>query len=108
MSYHICENCVHSTSTLKRRELKRVYGTCAIAARLRIITPEQAIFFCFKYLKFLVFLTLQPKPDLHDKPYVIGLTGGIASGKSALCKRLEGLGAVSVDCDKLGRLALLW
>ena len=39
-----------------------------------------------------------------ERPYIIGLTGGIASGKSAICKRLEGLGAVSVDCDKLGML----
>ena len=38
-----------------------------------------------------------------ERPYIIGLTGGIASGKSAICKRLEGQGAVSIDCDKLGR-----
>jgi hypothetical protein len=32
------------------------------------------------------------------------VTGGIASGKSAICKRLEKLGAATVDCDKLGNL----
>ncbi|KAK3103806.1 hypothetical protein FSP39_022030 [Pinctada imbricata] len=48
---------------------------------------------------------VKPNPSIPDRPYVIGLTGGIASGKSALCKRLEGLGAVSVDCDKLGHVA---
>jgi len=36
-------------------------------------------------------------------PYVIGLTGGTASGKSSICARLEHLGAVIVDCDKLGK-----
>ena len=39
---------------------------------------------------------------MDSKPYVIGLTGGIASGKSSVAKRLEGLGAHIVDCDKLG------
>ncbi len=38
----------------------------------------------------------------ENKPYVIGLTGGLASGKSSIRKRLEKLGAVSVDCDLLG------
>ena len=38
-------------------------------------------------------------------PYVIGLTGGIASGKSSVCKRLEGLGAKVINCDKLGHKA---
>ncbi|OWF44110.1 bifunctional coenzyme A synthase-like isoform X2 [Mizuhopecten yessoensis] len=46
--------------------------------------------------------TPQKKKNLMSVPYVIGLTGGIASGKSAICKRLEGLGAASIDCDKLG------
>ncbi|GAB1603370.1 bifunctional coenzyme A synthase-like [Argonauta hians] len=51
--------------------------------------------------------TLIKKPDLTNKaipnwPYCIGLTGGIASGKSALCKRLQNLGAAAIDCDKLG------
>ncbi|XP_030841071.1 bifunctional coenzyme A synthase-like isoform X1 [Strongylocentrotus purpuratus] len=38
-------------------------------------------------------------------PYIIGLTGGIASGKSSVCRRLEGLGAAIIDCDKLGHRA---
>ena len=33
------------------------------------------------------------------------MTGGTASGKSSICKRLEGLGAKIVDCDKLGHQA---
>jgi len=33
---------------------------------------------------------------------VIGLTGGIASGKSTAAQILEGLGAVIVDADRLG------
>ncbi|XP_022109197.1 bifunctional coenzyme A synthase-like isoform X2 [Acanthaster planci] len=47
------------------------------------------------------------KKGLSDTPYVIGLTGGIASGKSAVCKRLEGQGAAVIDCDKLGHKAYL-
>ncbi len=35
----------------------------------------------------------------------MGLTGGIASGKSSIARRLERLGAAIVDCDKLGHLA---
>ncbi len=36
---------------------------------------------------------------------MIGLTGGIASGKSSVCKRLEKLGAAVINCDKLGHKA---
>ena len=42
---------------------------------------------------------------VSGEPYVIGLTGMLASGKSSVCKRLEGLGAYKVDADKLGHLA---
>lgn len=35
--------------------------------------------------------------------YVIGLTGGIASGKSVVASRLAELGAVVIDADKLAR-----
>jgi dephospho-CoA kinase len=35
--------------------------------------------------------------------YLIGLTGGIASGKSVVATRLEELGAVRVDADQLAR-----
>lgn len=45
---------------------------------------------------------IKPNKNIPGSPYVIGLTGGIASGKSALCGRLEKLGAGIVDCDKLG------
>ncbi|CAN9492874.1 unnamed protein product [Ophioblennius macclurei] len=41
-------------------------------------------------------------PHLPPLPYVIGLTGGSGSGKSSIAKRLEALGAVPIDCDKLG------
>ncbi|EDO33766.1 predicted protein [Nematostella vectensis] len=43
----------------------------------------------------------------HSRPYVIGLTGGIASGKSSICRRLEGLGAKTINCDLLGHKAYL-
>jgi dephospho-CoA kinase len=35
--------------------------------------------------------------------YLIGLTGGIASGKTVVAKRLEERGAVRVDADQLAR-----
>lgn len=35
------------------------------------------------------------------KPYIIGLTGGIASGKSTVAEKLEKLGAGLVNCDKI-------
>ncbi|KAH0560570.1 bifunctional coenzyme A synthase [Cotesia glomerata] len=35
------------------------------------------------------------------KPYIIGLTGGIASGKSSVAEKLNSLGAEIVHCDKL-------
>lgn len=33
---------------------------------------------------------------------MIGLTGGSGSGKTSIAKQLEALGAVRIDCDKLG------
>ena len=42
------------------------------------------------------------KPYDSLKPYVIGLTGGLASGKSAIRKDLENMGVATIDCDKLG------
>ncbi|KAI0210274.1 Bifunctional coenzyme A synthase [Lamellibrachia satsuma] len=44
----------------------------------------------------------KPNPGLRPSPYIIGLTGGIGSGKSSVCHRLQGQGAAIVDCDKLG------
>ncbi|HZK58534.1 MAG TPA: dephospho-CoA kinase [Cryobacterium sp.] len=38
--------------------------------------------------------------------YVIGLTGGIASGKSTVARRLAWHGAVHIDADHLGRVAV--
>ena len=37
---------------------------------------------------------------------VIGLTGGIGSGKTTVSKMLQGLGAVVIDADEVGHLAL--
>ena len=38
-------------------------------------------------------------------PYIIGLTGGIACGKSSVRAELQRLGAAVVDCDVLGHAA---
>jgi phosphopantetheine adenylyltransferase/dephospho-CoA kinase len=43
-----------------------------------------------------------PRPNLPNKPYIIGLIGGVASGKSKMAARFEKMGAKIVDCDKLG------
>ncbi|ETN66853.1 bifunctional coenzyme A synthase [Anopheles darlingi] len=45
----------------------------------------------------------KPAPgQLPAKPYIIGLVGGIASGKSKMMERFEKLGAGVIDCDKIG------
>ncbi|XP_050090438.1 bifunctional coenzyme A synthase [Anopheles aquasalis] len=45
----------------------------------------------------------KPAPGhLPTKPYIIGLVGGIASGKSKMMERFEKLGAGVIDCDKIG------
>ncbi|KAG5680657.1 hypothetical protein PVAND_010151 [Polypedilum vanderplanki] len=43
----------------------------------------------------------QPRPDLPQWPYIIGLIGGIASGKSKMSERFMKMGAGIIDCDKL-------
>lgn len=42
------------------------------------------------------------KPHLPDRPYLIGLTGGICTGKSHIIQTLESLGATVIQCDPLG------
>lgn len=41
------------------------------------------------------------KPHLSHYPYIIGLIGGIASGKSVISQHFEKLGAAVINCDKL-------
>lgn len=45
-----------------------------------------------------------PRPVV-SRPYLIGLTGGSASGKSTMARRFSDLGAGVVDCDGLGHTA---
>lgn len=42
-----------------------------------------------------------PKPHLPNYPYIIGLIGGIASGKSIISQHFQNLGATVINCDKL-------
>lgn len=42
-----------------------------------------------------------PKPHLPNRPYIIGLIGGIASGKSVISQHFVNLGAHVINCDKL-------
>lgn len=42
-----------------------------------------------------------PKPHLPKYPYIIGLIGGIASGKSVISQHFEKLGAAVINCDRL-------
>lgn len=43
--------------------------------------------------------------DRQAGPYLIGLTGGSASGKTSVGERLAGLGFGVINCDKLGHQA---
>uniref|UniRef100_A0A1B6JTY9 Bifunctional coenzyme A synthase n=1 Tax=Homalodisca liturata TaxID=320908 RepID=A0A1B6JTY9_9HEMI len=43
----------------------------------------------------------QPNAMIPVRPYIVGLTGGIASGKSNIGEHLKQLGAGVVDCDRL-------
>lgn len=43
----------------------------------------------------------EPKPHLPLYPYIIGLIGGTASGKSVILKHFEKLGAIVINCDKM-------
>ena len=43
----------------------------------------------------------EPRPNLPHKPYIIGLTGMIASGKSAISEKLRKLGAGVINVDLL-------
>lgn len=40
-------------------------------------------------------------PDRPNRPYVIGLCGGIASGKTHISQSLKDLGAGVIDCDRV-------
>ncbi|KAL0131572.1 hypothetical protein PUN28_002838 [Cardiocondyla obscurior] len=42
-----------------------------------------------------------PKTNRSLQPYIIGLTGGIASGKSSVAEKMEQLGASLVNCDTI-------
>lgn len=41
------------------------------------------------------------RDNIPKEPYIIGMTGGIGSGKSRICKRFEVMGAYVIDCDKV-------
>lgn len=41
------------------------------------------------------------RENIPKEPYIIGMTGGIGSGKSRICNRFEAMGAYVIDCDKV-------
>lgn len=41
----------------------------------------------------------EPNPSIPDWPYIIGLAGGIASGKSTIAEKLKAKGAGIINCD---------
>ncbi|KAG7308513.1 hypothetical protein JYU34_005725 [Plutella xylostella] len=41
----------------------------------------------------------EPNPNIPKWPYVIGLAGGIAAGKSGIAERLRAKGAAVINCD---------
>lgn len=45
---------------------------------------------------------IETNNNIPTLPYVIGLTGGIASGKSGVASHLEKLGAKIINCDLIG------
>lgn len=45
-----------------------------------------------------------PKPHLPKRPYLIGLTGGVASGKSALGEYLKSVGFGYISYDLMGHM----
>jgi dephospho-CoA kinase len=45
---------------------------------------------------------VDPDPSHSESSRAIGLTGGVASGKSTVAKRFESLGAYIIDADRIG------
>ncbi|KHJ47630.1 dephospho-CoA kinase [Trichuris suis] len=58
-----------------------------------------------KRVELLGHLFRAPKNRVNSNPYIIGLTGGIASGKSKICEYLRSWGAHVINCDLLGHKA---
>src|SRR5688572_30176325 len=50
--------------------------------------------------------SFRPPESFRNTVYLIGLTGGIASGKSTIARRLAEHGAVHIDADQLAREAV--
>lgn len=44
----------------------------------------------------------KPNPNIPESPFVIGLTGGICTGKTHIMQTLESLGATCISADLLG------
>src|SRR5690606_23274015 len=50
-----------------------------------------------------------PQSPMHNRPmadYIVGLTGGVASGKSEVTRRFEALGVTVADADVAARDAV--
>lgn len=60
------------------------------------------LFICFIYILYeYILIILQISKDKPLKPYIIGLIGGIASGKTTLIEKVRKYGAGYVNCDEI-------
>ena len=86
---------------IERVEMVGVLGglTESVADKLSSTTIRQRLL--GEYLHPQVDRTIEDVLVSSEEPYVVGLTGGIASGKSSVAQRLAALGAHVVDCDKV-------
>ena len=92
----------------KRREANGVAPLDVVVVEtLADLVPEEKRSSSFLRRDLLGHYRKPPQPVVRAKPdrlgpYTIGLTGGIASGKSTVSNLVQGCGGAVIDCDRLG------
>ncbi|CAB3220678.1 unnamed protein product [Arctia plantaginis] len=78
-----------------------VIGLAPDTSPQKDIEEENKVSSSNQRMRLLGTLLRPPVPNLNipDWPYVIGLAGGIGSGKSSVAQKLKNKGAAIVDCD---------